>query len=123
LTDKSFESYDDDDLVTDHKAQNQKSRRHTESQVSQLLHYHNPNCRTPAQSFESLYLLVRTQSCKMITMKKKKKKMLQQTDRLQPELKTRRAGDNKNLRYHNFSIITTLIAELLHSLLSLCIFL
>ncbi len=29
----------------------------------------------------------------------------------------------QNLRYHNFSIITTLIAELLHSLLSLCIFL
>jgi hypothetical protein len=44
----------------------------TESQVSQLLHYHNPNCRTPAQSFESLYLLARTQSCKMMTMKKKK---------------------------------------------------
>jgi len=27
-------------------------------------HYHNPNCRTPAQSFESLYLLARTQSCR-----------------------------------------------------------
>ncbi len=120
----------------------------TESQVSQLLHYHNPNCRTPAQSFESLYIFARTQSCKMMTMKKKKKKMLQQTDRLQPypslfrsHLKniwmlsvnpnTHRVSCNsslplisaQNLKYHNFSIITTLIAELLHSLLSLCIFL
>ncbi len=39
------------------------------------------------------------------------------------ELKTMRAGDTQNLRYHNFSIITTLITELLHNLLNLCIFL